>query len=109
MACIVIYLLANINNVNYVTFILNLTMVQGLFHIDYIDGAHWTLLVFLQFYILCSAYLWLIKKIRIKDILEIWLLVGAVIPLLGNELLYKIMNRLFLLNYSALLVIGIFI
>lgn len=55
-------------------FLSNITLLNGFFQIDYIDGVYWSLLVELKFYILIGLVL-VFKKIKfISTYINVWLI-----------------------------------
>jgi peptidoglycan/LPS O-acetylase OafA/YrhL len=62
-------------------YLVNLTMISGLFGVASIDGAYWSLFVELQFYALVAVILFLGKIHRAQLYLVIWLLAVYVLTL----------------------------
>lgn len=69
-------------------FLLNLTMLPGLFHADPIDGAYWTL-QYEFFFTVIILFLMLVERIAAKSIINYLLLLWAIYTLL----FYFIYNR----------------
>ncbi|MEC3966161.1 acyltransferase [Flagellimonas halotolerans] len=57
-------------------FLSNLTMLNGFFNIEYVDGVYWSLLVELKFYILIGALLLLRKLKYLEPVIYVWLAIS---------------------------------
>lgn len=81
-------------------FIINLTMLQELAKSSYVDGAHWTLLKELIFYIIIG----LIFKLKLKDKLKLISFVWIIVLITSYFADFYIHNTLFSLFKTAIIV-----
>lgn len=87
----------------------NLSMFQNYFGIESIDGVYWTLFIEMKFYIFVVGFYLLINKIKettIDNIIIIWLLISFFKLLLPNLFLLRILNYVFILDWSAYFIAG---
>src|SRR5699024_2144986 len=83
--------------------LLNFTMVQGLFDVQHIDSVYWTLWVELRFYLLILVLLWI--GISRRSILAFTVVVPAVgIP--ATFLGWETTSMLLIGPYSAFFMVG---
>ena len=64
-------------NVDLKQYLINLTMISDIFHVKYIDGVYWTLLVEIKFYLLIGVLLVFSQIDNIKRYLFFWLLLSV--------------------------------
>lgn len=105
---------SNIVKFDLVDYLLNLTMLNGLFGIISIDGSYWSLLIELKFYFLVSVLLFLkLNKLEdFQNFVVIWLMITVLNVIVGNTamrefMILKIVNFIFLTDYSAFFIAGI--
>ena len=88
----------------------NVTMFNGFFKLPYVDGAYWSLLIEMKFYILMCFFILLNKKHNFKvDYLITSYIVISLIPLILNInsfKIYTIFNYLFTFKYSSFFLSG---
>ena len=65
-------------NVDLKQYLINLTMVSDTFHVKYIDGVYWTLLVEIKFYLLIGVLIVFSQIDNIKRYLFFWLLLSLI-------------------------------
>jgi peptidoglycan/LPS O-acetylase OafA/YrhL len=58
------------------TLLINLSLVPQYFHVEFVDGAYWSLAVELQFYLLIALVIAMGKLHRMELLLSIWLLLS---------------------------------
>lgn len=83
------------------TWLINMTMVPGLFHTELLDGAYWTLLVEVKFYLLIAILIAIGQIHRAEWCLYAWLALSAihaVMPLPGAGVI--------ILQYASCFVAG---
>lgn len=75
-------------NVNFVSFLGNLTMFQRFLGLPNVDGAYWTLAVQLVVYIAIGAIFFLMKKnvSKLLNVMFVWMIVGCGVSFLNNHL-----------------------
>lgn len=77
----------------------NLTMMQGAFGIDHIDGVYWTLWVELRFYILIAVFMLIgITRQRVLAFAALWPVVAALARTTDQQVLAEALNA----DYAAL-------
>jgi len=59
-------------------YLINLTMISDIFHVKYIDGVYWTLLMEIKFYLLIGLLVAFSQINNIKRYLWFWLLLSLV-------------------------------
>ena len=89
--------------VDFIQYILNLSMISGFVGVEMVDGVYWTLLVELKFYALIFLLLIFGQIHRIELFLAFWLLLTAASLVLP---LPKIISFLFLTEWSAFFIAG---
>lgn len=68
------------------TFLLNLTMIPGCFHVNYVDGAYWTMQMEL-FFTLIMVFILLLKKFSIRIMAIVgWAIVSLIFNLLSPNI-----------------------
>ncbi len=93
-------------------FILNLTMVPEVFKIKFVDGAYWTLLRELVFYIFIALLLKFKLKGKINYISFAWLIVLFImyfINLKYDHFIVSLANYAFIYNYAQQFIAGMMI
>lgn len=96
-------------NLNQVLF--NLTMLNGFFNVEHVDGVYWSLVVELKFYILIAVLL-LIKKIKYIKAFALTLLAISIlqllIPFAEAPFVLKIIYYITFVRWSPYFVAGMF-
>ena len=91
-------------------FVLNLTMLQELFKADYVDGAHWTLLRELIFYVIMGLVFQFNKKEKLHIFSLIWIVVlistFLINPYIHNAL-FSAFKILIITGYGQFFISGI--
>ena len=86
-------------NLTFYQIAVNLTMTQGAFGIDHIDGVYWTLWVELRFYVLIAALMLVgLTRQRILAFAALWPVAGALARTTNSHFLVEALNA----EYSAL-------
>lgn len=70
-------------------YLANLTMLNGLFGVEHIDGVYWSLLVELKFYFLVFLLILFGQAKRIRALIGLWALAALVITLFGAPFIIK--------------------
>ena len=83
-------------------YLVNLTMLNGFFGVPYIDGAYWSLLVELRFYVLIAIVLLLGQIQRIQALLICWIAASIALEFLPLEW----PGYLLIVDYSAYFIAG---
>lgn len=95
--------------VNTYLYIANLTMLNGFFKIDYIDGVYWSLLVELKFYILIGGLL-LLKRMRsLTGFIYIWLILSTLFIIVSSfswNPLLSVINYFFIPKWCSYFIAG---
>lgn len=90
---------------NFIDYLLNLTMINGIINTKYVDGAHWYLTYLVIFYIVVGIILKLTKKSEVY--LPIWLVVKDIIKIMTKFVPYtSIIYKLIGGNYVEFIIIG---
>jgi peptidoglycan/LPS O-acetylase OafA/YrhL len=92
---------------SFSTAIINLTMLQGFFHVPNVDGAYWTLHVELCFYVLAGLLVALRLRQCVISICTLLVVAGGLMTASGVVSGHAYFERYFLLNYMHLFLIGI--
>lgn len=75
-------------NISVYQVAVNLTMLQGAFGIDHIDGVYWTLWVELRFYVLIALFMLIgITRQRVLAFAVVWPVAGAIARTTDQQLL----------------------
>ena len=97
---------ATLHNFTLKDILINATMLEGFFKVDYIDHVYWTLKIELSFYTIMYA-LFLLKLLnKINFICAAWLVLAAISGMV-NFPLKKIFDGIFILEYAPLFIAGI--
>lgn len=110
-AAIIYYFGANTFSVTLNQVLFNLTMLNGFFEVEYVDGVYWSLLVELKFYILIGIIL-LFKKIKHIKIFALILLgisiLRCIVPFTEAPTFLKVVYYLTFPRWSSYFVAGMF-
>lgn len=98
-------------SVDFNTYLINLTMLEGFFNVSYVDRAHWYLTVEIIFTFLCALSFKVLsdtKKINIRSLLIGWLTITIVLQV-GKEIIPfgKVFRLFFLVQYAPFFIIGV--
>lgn len=91
---------------NFIDYLLNLTLINGIIDTKYIDGAHWYITYLITFYIIVGLILKLTKKSEIYVI--IWLIIKDIVKIVtkfipNSLIIYRLIGG----DYVEFIVIGI--
>lgn len=91
---------------NFIDYLLNLTMINGVINTRYVDGAHWYLTYLVIFYIVVALILKLTKKSEIY--LPVWLVIKDIFMIITefiphSSILYKLIGG----DFVEFIIIGI--
>jgi peptidoglycan/LPS O-acetylase OafA/YrhL len=112
ITALVIYLYGSpIFSISLKQYFANLTMINGFFNVDNIDGVYWTLLVEIKFYLIISFILFFnkIKTNYITSFLTGWLIVSYSQFVINYDslIVLKIIREILILNFSSYFIAGI--
>jgi peptidoglycan/LPS O-acetylase OafA/YrhL len=112
LTALVIYFFdGNLFKVTLPQVLFNLTMLNGFFGVEYVDGVYWSLLIELKFYILIGLILLfrLMKHIKLfAYILLFFAIAQLIVPFKDAPILLKIIYYVTFAKYSAYFVAGMF-
>jgi peptidoglycan/LPS O-acetylase OafA/YrhL len=106
-------LLAAAQNVTFSQYVVNMTMVPGLFRVPLVEGAYWSLLVEIRFYALVAALLIIGKIHKVQHYLVMWLLASIALEVLAffpgvwiPERALHYIHSLLIIDYAAYFIAG---
>jgi peptidoglycan/LPS O-acetylase OafA/YrhL len=108
----VIYIFGNdVFSISIKQYVANLTMLNGFFNVDNIDGVYWTLLIEIKFYLIISFILFFntIKTNYMTSFLTGWLIVSYSQFVINYDslIVLKIIRKILIFNFSSYFIAGI--
>jgi peptidoglycan/LPS O-acetylase OafA/YrhL len=112
ITALVIYLYGSpVFSISLKQYFANLTMINGFFNVDNIDGVYWTLLVEIKFYLIIGFVLFFnkIKANHMTSFLTGWLIVSysQFVINYDSSIVLKLIREILILNFSSYFIAGI--
>ncbi|GAB3001837.1 acyltransferase family protein [Psychrosphaera aestuarii] len=110
-AVIITFIVTSLSNVeflqlNFTTFLANLTMIHEYFRFQHVDGAYWTLTLEMAFYVWMVAIFKLNYLSKIENIFIPWVIIAALIALFDLPI-HNALKKLFIIDYIEFFAAGI--